>query len=107
MRLRMTASLLTLLCSWVLWEKWSEVFPDKGRAPVIQAVLETQSLADCRKAMPNFIKEKALGFKRVYKEPEHQILEGPYAAMVSSEKNNMAQAYEYSCLPSTLDPYRR
>jgi hypothetical protein len=105
MRLRMTASLLTVLCAWVLWEKW--INHSQGGAPVIQAVYEAGTLLECRKAMPDFIKEKVTGFKQAYKEPEHQITGGPYAAFVMSQREKrMLQEYEYYCLPSTVDPYR-
>jgi hypothetical protein len=61
MRLHITASLLTLLCSWVLWEKWID-YNVSGSVRVIQAVFEAQSLVECRTAMPDFIKQREAGF---------------------------------------------
>jgi hypothetical protein len=106
MRLRMTASLVTVLCAWVLWEKWVLHHSETGSAPVIQAVYEAGTLLDCRKAMPAFIEDKAKGFKEAYKGPEHTVLSGPYAAILMRQRDNKElQEYHYYCLPSTVDPY--
>lgn len=105
MRLQMTASVLTVLCAWVLWEKWIYQNPGEPTARIIQAVLETKTLDECRAATPGFAKERAEGFRRVYKEPEYAVTSGDYAAILT-HKQKVHQQYLFYCLPPTADPYK-
>ena len=104
MRLRLMASVLTLLCSWVLWEKW--IFTDVEHMKIIDAVFEGKSLSECRTASPDFVKERAASFQRSYKESEYVIISNENSTILSRRgKKEVLQRYVYYCLPSTVDPY--
>ena len=105
MRLRVAASVLTLLCSWVMWEKWTYI--DHGPS-VITAVQETGTLLDCRKTIPNAIEQAVSNFQKHYKEQDYTIHSDKNAAFVTEKKGRLEtvlQRYIYYCLPSTVDPY--
>ena len=108
MRLRMTANLLTLLCAWVLWEKWiSHVGPEPVR--LVQAVLETNTLSECRAAAPDFVKGRADRFRSTFKEPEYIVTTHDFSAMLlhkNGKTQTTPQQYVFYCLPPTVDPYK-
>lgn len=107
MSLRMTASILTVLCSWVLWEKW--IYQPEGEPTqrLVQAVLETKTLSECRAASPDFAQRRATLFKNSYKEPEYGVVAGDFSAiLINKGKKLTLQQYIWYCLPSTVDPYR-
>jgi len=106
MRLRTTASILVLLCSWVLWEKWTFLQPGESEQRTINAVSESDTLAECRAAMPGLIQERAAVFKDRYRGPEYQILESAYGILFLEKGGKGRQHYLYMCLPSTMDPYQ-
>jgi len=108
MKLRISASLLNALCAWVLWEKWIHHTTGEVTQRIIQAVSETQTLEECRTALPSFVKNRAEGFRKGYKEPDYEIAEGPLAAfLIDKKRKSTAQQYMFYCLPSTLDPYHQ
>lgn len=107
MRLRMTASLLSVLCSWVLWEKWILQNAGEPTARIVQAVAEAETLAECRAVSPGFAKERATMFRMSYKDSEYGIMASEFAAILINKSNNQtSQQYVYYCLPLTVDPYK-
>ncbi len=106
MRLRMAASILTLLCSWVLWEKWTVIQTGKNNQPLVEAVSESKTLAECRAAMPGFAKQRADWFRSRFDGPDYQIIAGDSEVIFGDESHNRGEHYVYYCLPSTIDPYR-
>lgn len=107
MRWRTTASVLTLLCSWVLWEKW--IFYNPGPERIIEAVYEDSTLSGCRAAMPKFIKEKVIEKRESYSEREYTVTQAGATVSVMhwKDKNHPSHVERtlYYCLPSTVDPY--
>jgi len=107
MRLRITASVLTLLCSWILWEKWTVHNPGEPTQRLVEAVSESKTLEECRAASPGFAKQRAVRFRSVYKEPEYAVTEGDFAALlIDKRRKTTFMEYAYYCLPPTVDPYR-
>jgi hypothetical protein len=107
MRLRMTASILTVLCTWVLWEKWIAHSEGEPTARLVQAVLETSTLSECRAAAPGFAKERADRFRGAYKEPDYTVLSNESSAMLLYKNGKKTpQQYVFYCLPPTVDPYQ-
>ena len=106
MRLRMAANLVMLLCSWVLWEKWTIHNPGEQTQRLVDAVSESKTLEECRAASPAIAKKRAARFRNVYKEPDYAVTEGDFAAiLIDKHRKSAAQEYAYYCLPSTVDPY--
>ena len=104
MGLRITASLLSLLCSWVLWEKL--IVHGAEAKKIIQAVYEAKSLSECRAAVPDSIKQREIDLKKTYKEPKFNIMSNETGTWVSSEQvGKTVVEYVFYCLPSTVDPY--
>jgi hypothetical protein len=109
MRLRIAASMLTLLCSWVLWEKWISHNVGEPTARLVQAVLETKTLSECRAASPDFVKQRADLFRNSYKEPDYAVVTNDYSTILvqkSKSEKQIPQQYVFYCLPSTVDPYK-
>ena len=110
MNLRLLASMLTVLCSWVVWEKW--IVHEVEHKKVIEAVFEGNSLSECRAAIPDLVKQRAAKFIQTYKqEPEYYVLSNEISVILSrrgkkGEKDGGAvQQYIYYCLPFAVDPY--
>ena len=97
MSLRITASMLTLLCSWVLWEKQILYKPGPpGTERFITAVHESSTLLDCRIAMPKFSKEKAAEKRESYPEREYSVTHGDtvVTVMVRGDKNSIGTSHQ-------------
>lgn len=107
MRMRMTVSVLTLLCSWVLWEKWTVHNPGAPTQHLIEAVSESKTLEECRAASPGFAKQRAAWFRMAYRESDYGVTEGDFAALlVDKHRKTTFQEYAYYCLSPTINPYR-
>ena len=107
MGLRITSSILSVLCAWVLWEKWIVHNPGEATQRIVEAVAESKTLAECRAALPEFSKKRAAGFRVAYKEPDYAVHEGDFAALLTDKRRKATfQQYVYYCLPSTVDPYK-
>jgi len=103
---RMTASVLSVFCAWVLWEKWILHNPGEATQRIVQAIAESPTLAECRAASPDFAKKRAGGFK-VYKDSEYSVTVGEFAAILFDKRRKATlQEYVYYCLPPTVDPYK-
>ena len=110
MNLRVLASMLTVLCSWVLWEKG--IVHDVGHQKIIEAVFEGKSLTECRAAFPDLVKQKAAKLKESYKDDsEYSVVSNENSTSLlrrgkKGDKDGGAlQQYIYYCLPPTVDPY--
>lgn len=107
MRLRMTASVLTLLCSWILWEKWTVQGTGETPQYLVEAVSESKSLEECRAAAAGFAKQRTAEFRNAYKESEYMAIEKNFvASLFDKRRNTFFMKYTYYCLPPTIDPYR-
>jgi hypothetical protein len=107
MRLRKTASVLTVLCSWILWEKWTLNNPGEQTQRTINAVYESKTLEECRGASPEIAKRRANGFRTGYKEPDYTVTQGDFEAILFDKRRKTTfMEYSYYCLPPTVDPYR-
>jgi hypothetical protein len=113
MRLHVPASLLTLLCSWVLWEKHILYNPDPER--FIQAVHEDSTLIGCRGALPNFSKKKGAAMREAYPESEYSVTHNDADVSVMLRRREKGESrtrtetlheFVFYCLPSTVDPYK-
>lgn len=103
---RMTASLVMLLCSWVLWERFTVHNPGEATQHLVDAVAESNSLAECRAASPAQAKKRADVFRNAYKESEYAVTEGNNVAILTDKRRKSTyMQYAYYCLPSTVDPY--
>jgi hypothetical protein len=106
MRLHIAGSLLSVLCAWVLWEKWIVHNTGEATQRIIQAVSEAKTLDECRTAMPTFVKNRTEGFRKAYKESDYGVIEGPFGvSLTDKQRKATTQHYVFYCLPSTLDPY--
>ena len=106
MQLRMTASALTLLCSWVLWEKWILHNPGESTQRLVEAVSESKTLEECRGATPDFTKQRATRLRNAYKEADYTVNQGEFGVILfDKRRKSTSLEYVYYCLPSTVDPY--
>lgn len=107
MRLHITASLLTMLCSWIMWERLS-LLSDGTPAQLIKAVYETHSLSDCNRTIPDEGKATERALKESYKEPEYTVESNPDLGQTFVRRrgeNKLFQAATFYCLPPTVSPY--
>lgn len=110
MRFRIVANLLSVLCAWILWEKWILQNPGEPTARVIQAVLEAKTLEECRDAAPGFAKKRAEGLSLAHKAPEYSVTTGNFSAILLQKRQkgspDTPQQYLFYCLPPTVDPFK-
>ena len=106
MRLRMTASIQTLLCSWVLWEKWIMLQAGKSDQRTVVAVSESDTLAECQGGMHAHARVRAGYLREAYTGPDYGIMISDSKVVLSDETHATTVQYVYYCLPSTIDPYR-
>jgi hypothetical protein len=107
MRSRMTASVLSALCAWVLWEKWIVHNPGQATQRIIEAVSESKTLAECRADAPSFAKQRADRLRNSYKEADYAVTEGNFGAILfDKHRKSTSMEYVFYCLPPTVDPYR-
>ena len=105
MRLRIIASLLNLLCAWVLWEHWTSLVTGVPSREV-NAVSETQSLEECRGVIPQFVTEREAQLRADFQQPNYSIKTGHKVAMVTAGQQ-IVQEYVFECLPSSVSPYHQ
>ena len=107
MRLRIAASIFTMLCTWVLWEMWIAHSEGEPTTRLIQAVLESNKLSECRAAAQGFSKERADHFRGAFKEPDYTVLSNDSSAMLFQKNGKKTpQQYVFYCLPPTVNPYQ-
>ena len=103
MRLRMTASVLTVLCAWVLWEK--AIFHDPGQATqrLVEAIAESKTLEECRAALRDSARKKEALLSAGYKEPDFVVQGDDSRAFVVDKRyrKDIYREYVYFCLPPT------
>jgi hypothetical protein len=108
MGLRITSSIVSVLCAWVLWEKWISHNPGQPTARLVQAMQETKTLAECRTAMQEAANQRATKFRNTYKDPKWDVLSSEYSTAVYEKGKggaHVTQEYAFYCLPPTVDPY--
>jgi hypothetical protein len=108
MRLRVSGTLLSLFCAWVLWEKWIAHNPGHPAARLVQAMQETKTLTECRTAMQEAANQRAAKFRNIYEEAKWDVMSNDYSTAVyeKGKGNSPTQEYAFYCLPSTVDPYQ-
>lgn len=109
MRLRMSANIVTVVFTWVLWEKWLMGPPgEPSQHRKIEAVSEHSSLQECQGALERTTRKRIARFKDIQrgKETNYQLLEGESQTLLADKVENTISQYIYFCLPPTIDPYR-
>ena len=101
MRVRITASVLTVLCAWVLWEKHMS----NTGVHEITAIQEMGMLLDCRKAIPDALKKAEVDLQERFKGPKYNVVRAHDGVILSDDGKTVRHAYVYYCLPPTVDPY--
>jgi hypothetical protein len=104
--MRLTATVLTVLCSWILWEKWILHNPGEATQRLVEAVSESKTLEECRAALPDVVKQRAMRLKTSYKESDYTVNQGDSGVILfDKRRKSTSLEYVYYCLPSTVDPY--
>ena len=70
---------------------------EKGFRDGIEAVYEAKSPAECRKAIPDFVHEKEMGFKKMFKNHPEYTIRTDVRSVSMTHKEHGAQEHIFYC----------
>lgn len=111
MLMRLTGTLLSFFCAWILWEKTSFYNPGPHGSShhLVNATGEMENLAECKEQMQSALAAMFETLKKQYGNSEFAIhlVNDVIVQMRPLDKGGdfMAMKIKYSCLTPTMDPH--